>query len=614
MKNSNIAACGVAIIVSIVLTPSIAQADTNAASNKAREGIVEFKNRDFKAALKAFEDAERAAPDDLRLAFDRGCAYAAAGEAEKAIEQFQKSASGKDRKLTALSNYNLGCVEAGRAKAKFGVKPEDAEGDAREQGLKMIETAGRHFRDALNTDSQDEDARYNLETLRAWSRYVQTVWKQRDRERRREKLNLLEYLQMLETDQRGLRTKAKELQGIAEDSPRKRQSIREAADAQRELIEEIGPLKQKIDGLAAGQGRGGAAAAALPPDAQKAVELLKTIADQVGASMQAASDRLADNSPAESIAPQTSAIENLDQVFSAVAPYVNLVQRGIGRQEELIGEKDAAFAKEEAPEARAGKNETVAKTDIADAAWNQQFIERYGKIIPLKAKQELKQLESQGAVTAPSSPPADSPQPQSEEAQKDAALKTAEQRRELKEALQLGIDLSPKVEQLAREAADLLSQEKSAEALPKQQDALKLLKEMLPKQQQQEQDKKDKEKQDQQKKDQQKKDQDKQDQQKKDQDKKDQEKEKQDQQKKDEKKKDQAKKDQEKKDQSKQEQKKDKEKEKQSAGQTGQKQEMSKEQAEDLLRRAQLRQERHKELQKEVEGYLYRPEKVEKDW
>jgi hypothetical protein len=601
MKNSYSAACGFAMLLIIASCSSIARGDVNAASNKVKEGIADFENRDYKAALKAFEDAESAAPDDLRLAFNRGCAYAAAGEADKAIEQFQKSAAATDKRLAALSNYNLGCVDAGRAKTKFGAKPEEAEGDVRTQCLEMIVTASRHFRDALNIDSQDEDARYNLETLRAWSRYIQTIWKLRDRERRREKLGLLDYLQMLETEERGLRTKVQELQALAQDSPRKRQAIREAEGAQRELIEEIGPLRQKIEQLAAGQGRG--AEAALPPDAQKAVELLKTIVDQIGASMQAAADRLAENSPTDSIAPQTSAIENIDQVFSAVAPYVRLVQRGISRQEELIGETDAAPAKVVTREARTGKNDNVVRTDHADAAWNQQFIERYGKIIPLKAKQELNRLESQPAAASSSPPPADDPQ-KTADARKDAALKAEEQRREMKEALQLGIDLSPKVEQLAREAADLLDQEKSAEALPKQQEALKLLKEMLPKQQQQEQEKTEKEKQDQQKKEQQKKDK----------DKKDQEKEKQDQQKKNEKKKDPDKKDQDKVDQQKQEQKKDKEKERQSTEQTGQKPEMSQEQAEDLLRRAQLRQERHRELQKEVEGYFYRPEKVEKDW
>ncbi len=89
----------------------------------------------------------------------------------------------------------------------------------------------------------------------------------------------------------------------------------------------------------------------------------------------------------------------------------------------------------------------------------------------------------------------------------DEQLKADEQRRDLKEALQLGVQSAPKVEKLADEAALLLEENKPDEALPKQQEALKLLKDMLPKQQQQEQEKKDQEKKDQEKKDQDKKDQ-----------------------------------------------------------------------------------------------------------
>lgn len=625
--NTNSAASGFAMFFVIALFSSSAHADVNAAANKAKEGIEQFQNRDFKAALKAFEEAENAAPDDLRLAFNRGCAYAAQNEAEKAIEQFQKSAAAADKKLAALSNYNLGCLDVVRAKAKFGKNPEEAEEDARKQGMEMIDAAGRHFRDALNLDSQDEEARYNLETLRAWKRYIQKVWKQRDLASRREKLNLLDYMQLLETEERGLRTKVKELQSEEKDSPRKRQLIRETENAQRELAEEIGPLEQKFDQLAAGQGRGPGANAQLPADAQKAVEMLKSMADQVGKSMQAAADRMRANSLQEAIEPQTSAIENIDQIFAAVAPYVNLVQRGIGRQEELIGSPKSSL-KEEDAEPKSKKNGTPAQPDPADAAWNQQFIERYGKIIPLKAQHELKQLESQ--PTAQSST-AEEKEPKSDDAKKEEALKAEEQRRDLKEALQKGIELSPKVEQLARESAELLTQEKSGEALPKQQEALNLLKEMLPKQQQQEQqkdeekkeqekkdqekkdqDKKNQDKKDQEKKDQEKKDQDKKDQQKKDQEKKDQEKK--DQDKKDQQKKDQEKKDKEKKEQQKQDQQKGKQNQQQSQQQAGKKQEIPKEQADEMLRRVRLRQEYHKELQKELEGYLEPPEKVEKDW
>jgi Ca-activated chloride channel family protein len=570
---------------------SISFAD-NTAANKSREGIEAFQRRDFQAALKSFEEAENAAPDDLRLAFDRGCAFAACGDWEKAALQFQKSAASPDKKLSVRSNYNLGCVKILEARAKFGEKPEEAAEEIRKEGMKMLAAADRHFRDALAVDSQDENARYNLETLRVWSRYIRKAWRDRDRQLRREKADLFEYLRMIEADQRELMGKVQELQNVPGDSPRKRQSIREAENAERELLEEIGPLKEKIERLTAGLG----GKTALPADVQKAVAVLKNIADEIGRSMESAADRLAKPALAESIEPQQEAVENLDQIFSAVAPYVPLVQKGIERQENLLEEKT---------EGQGGEN--------ADATWNQRFIERYGKIIPLKARQELKQLESQPA--APSQKTEDAQKEQDKEAQDDAAAKAQRQRQEMKEALQVGVELSPKVERLAREAAELLSQEKPADALPKQQEALKLLKEMLPNEQQQEQQKKDQEKKDQQKKNQDKKDQDKKDQRKKDQkdDKKDQKQQNKDQEKKDWQKKDEEKKDEKKQDQEKNSPKKD-EKQPPSGEASPQKKEMSKEQAEASLRRAKQRQIEYRELQEELREKLYRPEKVEKDW
>jgi hypothetical protein len=583
----------------------MAYADNNSAANKSRDGIEAFRNRDFKAALKSFEEAESVAPGDLRLAFDRGCAYAAEGDWEKAAEQFRKSAASADKKLAALSSYNLGCVKVLEAKAKFGEKPEESKDDLRAQGMEMIAAADRHFRDVLAVDSQDEDARYNLETLRCWSRYIQNAWRERERRLRREQLNLLEYLQMLETDQRGLRSKVQELHKIAGDSPRKRQSIREAENAQRELAGEIGPLKEKIEQLAAGQGRGAGqgSGTALPADARKAVEVLKNIADEIGKSMNAAADRLAETALAEATDPQSKAVENIDQIFTAVAPYVPLVQKGIARQEELIS---SPRPKEEGAGARGKDQETSTKPDRAEAAWNQQFVERYGKIIPYKARQELKQLESQPVAESSTKSSSESTQG-GEDAKDEAAAKSQRQRAEMKEALQAGIEFAPKVEQLAREAAELLSQEKSAEALPKQQEALKLLKQMLPKQQQQEQQQKEQEKKEQDKKDQKKKEQQKKDE-------RDSEKNKKDQLKKEQDKKDQEKKEQEKKEQDKKDSQKNDQKRPPADRESASKKEMSKEQAEAMLHRARQRQIEYKEMQKELEEHLYRPEKVEKDW
>jgi len=604
-----------------------ALATSSEAVGKVREGIAQFRGGDFKSAAESFSAAEEALPNELKIAFDRGCAYAAGGDYDKAVEQFQKAAAAADQKLAALGQYNLGGVELAKAKAKLGEKPEEAEGDARFAAMELLAQAARHYRDCLGIDANNADARYNLETLRLWIKHIQDVWRQRDRQKRREGMDLLEYLKWLESEQRSLIQTNKEL-GVLKSSPRQREAIRAAENAQRTLAEEIQPLKEKIaSSLTAPQQQPGKNAAVSPSaDVQKAVELLNRLADDIHRSMGKAADSLAGQSLSEAAKSQSQAVETIDQIFMAVAPYANLVQRGINRQEELINQSPSAEKQENSEEHNSSANQapppqSPATFDGTEAAWNQRFIARYGRILSAKARRELEQLESTPAAaqappehSAGSSPqPANNtPETDKDQTGLDEHLKADQQRRELKEALQLGVQSAPKVEKLAEESASFLEEDKPDEALPKQQEVLKLLKDMLPKQQQQENDKKDQDKKDQQKKEQNKKDQNKQDQNQNDQQKKDQDKK--EQQKKEEQKKDKDKKDQNQQDQQKNNEEKNQQHQDKQQQQQQKQRDLDKEQAEAVLRKARQRQEQYRELEKKLEGLLYRPEKVEKDW
>jgi tetratricopeptide (TPR) repeat protein len=606
------------IILTLVLTlTASAWAGTGEAARKVSEGIAQFQGGDFKTAAELFKAANEALPDDLRIAFDRGCAYAAAGEYDQAVEQFQKSAAAPDHKLATLAHYNLGSVAVAKARAQAGEKPEEAVGDARRATLESLLQAAKHYRDCLDIDPENTDARYNLETIRLWTKYIQDVWQQRDRQKRREEMNLLQYLEWLENEERALRQTSKDLESV-KPSPQQREAVRAAENAQRTLTEEIQPLKDKIAAAASGpaQQPGRNAAGQVSADMQKAVELLSRLADEVNRKMTSAADSLAGGALPEAFKSQTEAVEMIDQIFMAVSPYVNLVKRGIDRQEALIDQEQPAL-------------------EGSEAAWKQRFIARYGRILSAKARLELERLESMpGAKQGPpkkadeDSKPSTSeePAPEKEQPVADEQTTAQQQQRDMKEALQMGITSAPKVEKLASEAASLLEEDKPKEALPKQQEALKLLKEMLPKQQQQQQNKQDQEKKDQEQKDQEKKDQDKKDQNKKnqkeqDQNKKDQDKQNQQQQ---QQKKQQVenKQDQQQKEQEKNQQQQNRQAQQKRDNKPSQakpvnelkKRDQNKEQAEAVLNRARQRQEQYRQLQEALEGYLYRPDKVEKDW
>ena len=209
-------------------------ADTTDAAAKVRDGIAQFHGGDFKSAAEAFSAAGEALPDELKIAFDRGCAYAGGGDFDQAVEQFQKAAAAADHKLAALANYNLGGVAVARAKTKLGEKPEEAEGEARTAALDLLIQAAKHYRDCLTMDGDNSDARYNLETLRLWIKHIQDVWQKRDRQKLRDEMNLLQYLEWLEAEQRSLLQTGKELAKV-NPSPRQREAIRAVENAQRTL-------------------------------------------------------------------------------------------------------------------------------------------------------------------------------------------------------------------------------------------------------------------------------------------------------------------------------------------------------------------------------------------
>ncbi len=585
------------LLLALLGLPTAAPAASPNAADQVKLGIEQFEAGDYAAASEAFARADATQPDDRRIAFDRACAYAAAGDEARAIEWFQKAALTEDHKLAARCHYNMGCLAVDKARALLGEKPEEATPETRTECLELMELAIAHFRDATGFDENGADARHNLEAARLWIRHIKEVWRQRDLQKQREKMNLLEYLQMLEQRQRTLRTTGKALAGEHR-SPKRRQAVFTAETSERRLAEEIEPLKAKIHaGLRPQQSPQVAASGGTPqpavagqPNAEKAAEVLGGLADNAGKAMLAAADELRHNRPAAAVPVQADVVEKLDQVYMVVAPYTNLVQRAVERQKGLVDQY---------------QQEPI---DLNESAWNQRFITGWSEMLLAKAKQGLKNMPPAEPAPAPKLPVAGPPVAESSKddspKKTDPAEAARKQLEALRKAMEKAVELAPKVKTLTAEAATHLEQQEPAEALPKQEEALKLLKEMLPKQDQQKnQDKKDQQKKDQDKKDQEKKDQNKKDQDKKDQDKKDQEK------------KNQDKKDQEKKDRNKKDQDKKNDKEKEQSGQRPQQpRDLSKKQADAVLRKARERQQKRRKLEALLQQQLYRPGKVEKDW
>lgn len=585
------------------------QAASVSPARSVAQGIDAFRLGDFKTASEAFGAAAEAMPAEPRIAFDRGCAFAAQGENDKAIEQFQIAAASQNRSLAATADYNLGCLGIAKAKAVLGKKPEEAKPEVRKEGLEAIEQATGQFRECLTVDPQHADARYNLEALSLWTKHIQEVWRQRDAQKRRQEMNLMQFLQWMEKEQRDLRAKDKPL-ASERPSPRRREAIREAENAQRELADEIAPLKEKLQAAftappttpGAPSGQPAPAPQKPSPEAEKALTVLSRLADEAHSAMNAAADTLAAQKPSDAAKPQADVVERIDNIYMAVSPFVDLVKRGIAAEEGLIAQSKAAEGPK-TPESDTGKKAKQSdETDWPEAAWNQRFISNYGRVLAAKAKRELEQLAKTPAA-APAVKEMPEPGKSSAPDGKDPQADAEKKQKELKRALQAGIDLAPKVVKSSNEAADHLDAARPAAALPPQEETLKLLKEMLPKDEQKNNDQ-NKDKQDKDKKDQDKKNQDQKD--KKDQKDKDKNKDKD--------KKDQKNKDEQKKDQDKQNQEKPSKADKQKEEAKPKPQDPSKQQAEAAMRAVRQRQQDRREKEKALIERLYRPERVDKDW
>ncbi len=90
----------VLLLAAVLLAfPSVAAAGSRQAAEKVRQGIASYESGDYKDAAAAFNEADVAQPDDLRIAFDRGMALAAEGDATKATELLEQAALSPDLDL-----------------------------------------------------------------------------------------------------------------------------------------------------------------------------------------------------------------------------------------------------------------------------------------------------------------------------------------------------------------------------------------------------------------------------------------------------------------------------------------------------------------------------------
>jgi hypothetical protein len=509
----------VMLLVSVVASLGFNPAST--AVEKVREGIRYFVDGEFESADKSFVEADKAEPENATIAFDRACALAAAGDPEKVEEArtlFRNAALARDVGLAGRAHYNLGTLAAEQGRATLGENPVEAAPEKREEGVSQLLAAVGHYRDCLKLDRDHANARHNLELIRLFIKHIQDQWEKRDREKAREEKGLLEFLAMIEQRQTELRSAVSVLSD-EQNSPQRRQAAAELSDSQMELRDEIEPLKAKIaEEIAAAQQASGGNGAAQDPGRSsqmaQAQALLQKIGDEAGSKMEAAASEIRDAAFDDARTSQLETLDRLNEIYMALAPFTNVLQRAIKQQEQLTGSSETLTGFDEQPAgqrpsdagASAGtENEKevlepveilISDNEYSELAQQQSRVKDWSRMLSLKAQAELPQVDAQlQAAQAQSEAEAEAgdggtaPAPTKDDGSRDdegsadpnaksAAEDALAQLERMKASLEKAIELAPKAEEHARAAADSLEIAELLKALPDQQQALKLLREI----------------------------------------------------------------------------------------------------------------------------------------
>lgn len=563
-------------------------------ADSVREGLRLYGQGDFAKAGDRFAAArEQLDKNDAAkaaiAAFDQACAAHRKGDIAQAKELYLKAGLARDKHLAASSHFNLGTLAAEDARRLAGEHPETIAPDKRPEILDHLKGAVASFRHCLDLEPNNAAARRDIELVRQWVKYYTDRWHAYDREKRRREMNLLAFVEFLMESETALAESASTLPATASAD-----TYLELKRAQDELLEEIGPLKEKIK-TELQPPKSDGKAQANPPDVQQGIALLQGWASAAGEKMSSASRQLESRRAEPAAADQRLAVQELDKIWEAVIPFHPLLARDLADQTTVAQTLAPASATDEkAPAPTAGPRAVgTASEELAPTTRLQERTHRRTQLLKLKAEAEQERLEKAPPPAAPAPRDKAAPAPQPDPAQ-------------LKAGYQKAIELAPRAVAQMELALKALKQTDRQGASAPAEEARKILEEIQkaqpknePPDQKKQEPKKDKDQQKQESKDQQK------NESKKDQSKKDE-------QKKDEPKKDESRKQEPKKDQS----KKEESKKEQNSGKSDapKKEQASRDEIESVLRKVRERQQEKRERDRVMRVRAYGRVPVEKDW
>lgn len=130
--------------------------------------------KQYDQAQQAYEEAAKSMPDSPELSYDQGVAFYRKGRFDKAADMFTRALTTKNRGLEAKAKFNLGNCAYQSALAKEKQDPKSA--------TDLLRLATSHYRDAIEADPHDTDARANIELAQRLIRKLEEEQKQKEQQ------------------------------------------------------------------------------------------------------------------------------------------------------------------------------------------------------------------------------------------------------------------------------------------------------------------------------------------------------------------------------------------------------------------------------------------------
>lgn len=436
-----------AMVVSVVST--VSAADMRSLNREATEA---FHSGNYVRAAELFSEAGQAAPEDLRLAFNRGSALAAAGKSVEATEILHRSAISPDKEIASKSLTLLGRIAVDRVRQSLSDPPDTTPADQQGKIFEQLDIAEKYYVEAISLDPRNRILQSAVEQIRAWRTHIESLWNLAERQAKRTE-DVSERLHWLENWQETI-GKAVAKENNKPNTPQKFQTLYENAAEQERLTEEIAVLedefRRQLDetGKTAAYSDDGSNAEGEDADDQAALQLIVKELQRLKELSEQTRRQLRDFRDGEALVSGQNLLRRLNRLRMNLAPFEMIVQEAERLQAELCRENSSNAA------AAIDSGAEPVETTVPEQAERQRRVASWMPLMVFRAQEQLDAVEQSNAEGQPL---------------------LDEQRHPLELAVQFG----PKIETSAENAAGSLQNNRPDEALPEQNEALRMLREIL---------------------------------------------------------------------------------------------------------------------------------------